>query len=414
MGKALSKRTIAITVLGTTLEWTEFVYYGYISTIIAALFFPNQSKDFALLATFSVFAMSFLAKPIGSMIFGHFGDKWGRKPALIASMILMGVATVGIGVLPTYNSIGILAPFLLAILRIVQGIAVGGEYHGAAVFLIEKSSKEKKLWAGSIVTFAAACGVLLGTFAAFIISQPAMPVWAWRAPFILSGASCILVFYLRGNLTETKEFLHTKENKQIVNIPLLSVVDNNYWSLLYTAAISATVGTFFYVNNLYYMNYLSGIGISSNLSYTVTMLGQIIVALIILTFALARKLNYLRLFKLGVIGVVFASPMMFVLAHLDLIGLIFSCLIYGIVGGIISGPFMRITFELFPTNVRYTGMSVAWNIGAALFSGTSMSIAQWLHMRFALSFLPGLYASIIACSTLVIAHIYEARSKQHA
>ncbi|HRE30845.1 MAG TPA: MFS transporter, partial [Candidatus Berkiella sp.] len=190
---------IGIISLGTLLEWAEYTFYGYMALTLSSLFFPSSNPKVALIKTFGIFSAGYIMRPLGAIIFGAMGDNLGRKPALMSSLLLMGFATFTIGCLPTYATIGIGAPLLLLLMRLLQGLAISGEYNGAGIFLVEKSSSNPCL-AGSWVSASAAAGMVVGGVAALLVNHPLAPLWAWRVPFLLGGLSCFLGLMCRNRL----------------------------------------------------------------------------------------------------------------------------------------------------------------------------------------------------------------------
>lgn len=174
-----SRQRVIVASMGTFLEWAEFTYYAYIAAEIANLFFPSLDKRAGLLASLTVFALGYLMRPAGAIYFGYIGDKFGRRSALQSSILLMGLASMAIGLLPTYSQIGLLAPLLLTLFRCLQGFAVSGEFNGSAIYLIEHANN-KPCRAGSWTGLAAALGMMFGSLMAIIISLPLMPSWSWR------------------------------------------------------------------------------------------------------------------------------------------------------------------------------------------------------------------------------------------
>jgi MFS transporter, MHS family, proline/betaine transporter len=185
-------KLIFVSVIGTFLEWTEYCLYGYLAAKISVLFFPQFDARVGLLATFGIFAAGYFARPLGGILFGHIGDTRGRKQALMVSMALMGVATVSIGLLPTYAEWGLFAPLLLLLCRILQGLAVSGEFNGAAIFLIEHAQPGYKNRAGSWVGAAAAAGMVFGALLVALVSYDGLPTWVWRIPFLIGALSCFV------------------------------------------------------------------------------------------------------------------------------------------------------------------------------------------------------------------------------
>jgi len=235
--------------LGTLLEWAEYTFYGYLAITLSTLFFPESNFHVSILKAFGVFAAGYLMRPIGAIIFGHIGDRFGRKPALVGSLCLMGIATMGIGCLPTYATMGVIAPLLLLVLRMLQGIAVSGEHHGAGIFLIE-TSKHSPCLTSSWVSTSAALGMVVGGIAAFLVSQPFAPFWAWRIPFLLGGTSCFIGLWLRMRISPT---LLPSSSR---TLPLLEVLQNHKKSLLLTGAMAAFTGVYVYIGNIYIVVFL--------------------------------------------------------------------------------------------------------------------------------------------------------------
>lgn len=186
---------VAILSLGTALEWAEYTFYGYMAFTLSSLFFPQDIPHIGILKTFGVFAVGYIMRPLGAVLFGYIGDRIGRKQALMASICLMGISTFGIGSLPTYTTLGPLSAWLLLAFRLLQGLSVAGEYSGAWIYSIE-SAKKRPALAGSWISASAAAGMVIGGIAAFCISLPNVPSSAWRIPFLLGGISCFAGLWL--------------------------------------------------------------------------------------------------------------------------------------------------------------------------------------------------------------------------
>ena len=308
-----AKQFIGILSLGTVLEWAEFTFYGYMAIMLSALFFPEQHPHLALLKTYGIFAVGFIMRPLGAIIFGHVGDRFGRKPALVGSIALMGLATLGIGCLPTYGALGTLAPMLLLIFRMLQGLAISGEYNGAGIFLVEQSKDHYPCLAGSWISASAAFGMVLGGLAAFGVSYPGMPDWAWRVPFLFGGVSCLLGFWLRQKILEsTAVFIpHTKETKP--KMPLTAVLQENRASLLLTGAIAAFTGVFVYINNVYIVAYLHhSIGLPAHHASLFAIFGETLVALLIPCMGLLADVTCpYRQYRWGLLEPYYYAPLSF-------------------------------------------------------------------------------------------------------
>ena len=250
------KSIIFIANVGTLLEWAEFTFYAYIADHIAKLFFPQIDPQAGMVATFSVFAIGYLMRPLGAVIFGHMGDKLGRRIALQRSISLMGISSLGLGLLPTYAIAGVYAPILLLLCRCAQGIAVAGEYNGSAIFLIEHAKRRPYL-AGSWTGWTAAVGMMSGGLAAALISLPGMPSWAWRIPFLLGAVMCVCGFYLRHRTQETPDFLLLMRREKISKWPFMEAITRHRGHLILTAALAAALGIYIYLGNVYYVTFLA-------------------------------------------------------------------------------------------------------------------------------------------------------------
>ena len=402
---------VSIISLGTLLEWAEYTFYGYMAVSLSGLFFPESNPDIAILKTYGIFAAGYFMRPIGAIIFGHIGDTYGRKRALMLSLFLMGAATVAIGCLPTYQQIGYLAPIILLLMRMLQGIAISGEYNGAGIFLVEKSANQYPCLAGSWVSASAAGGMVLGGIAAFITSLPSSAPWVWRVPFLLGGLSCFLGFWLRKRVVDTSPI--TKQSA----IPFFEVFKKPK-SLLIVAAIAAFTGIFVYVGNIYIVVFLKQQAhLPTHHATFFAIFGEVIVALLIPIMAyLADKTDAYRQYRWGLLLVALGSPFIFLLSATGNYGLIaLAMLIFGVLDAIVCGPMVKILFDQFPSNMRYTGVSFAWSVSAAIFGGTAPMTAQWLSTQYNWILGPSFYVSIVALTTFLIftlTHVKPVKIKQ--
>ncbi len=397
----------AILSLGTLIEWAEYTFYGYMAITLSSLFFPESSPGIGILKTYGIFAIGYILRPVGAIFFGHIGDSFGRKPALMGSLFLMGAATFGIGCLPTYATIGALAPLLLLILRMFQGIAVSGEYNGAAIFLIEKTGSKHPTLAGSWIGAAAAGGMVLGGLAAFCTTLPAAPVWAWRIPFMLGGLACLIGMVLRRTVSESPLLL---EKIKRTEIPFIAIWKNHKKSLLITASIAAFTGVFVYIGNIYMMAFLKQeAGLSTHLASFFAIFGEVIVMVLIPLMAVVADLtNPYRQYLLGLALVAIGAPLIFILSATGYYPFIFVAMIlYGITNGIVCAPMMKILYDLFPPEIRYTGISFAYSVSVAIFGGSAPMVAQYLSLTYQAPLIPSLYVSVIALITFFICFIFR-------
>lgn len=398
-------KIILVSSIGTLIEWAEYAFYGYMAVQMAKLFFPHEDPRIGMLSALGVFAAGFIMRPLGAIVLGHIADKNGRKKALLYSMILMGLATFGIGILPTYQSIGLLAPLLLLICRLLQGFAVSSEALGAAVFLIEHDNKNPIL-AGSWPGLAAALGATFGGLAAIWVAHSELN-WAWRVPFIAGAVSCFIGLYLRQKIAESPLFLEIYTHKKIIKMPLFSLLKGYGSSLLKCAVMGILVATIVYVCNLYYSTYLITISkMPQGNALIVTTIGELLVVLFFPLGALfAARWGVQYAIRLGLILFIFFAPGIFMLAktgnfYLALTGQF----IYAVLDALITAPMFKWLYDLFPTNIRVTGITVSWNVAVALLGGTSPLIVQHLVNAWNWDTAPGFYISV--CSLIVLLCTY--------
>ena len=397
-----NKKRIIIATTGTFLEWTEFTYYAYIAGEIGRLFFGSLDKSLALVATFGIFAIGYLFRPIGAFFFGFIGDKYGRSLALRASIMLMGISSILIGCLPTYQSIGALAPILLLIFRSLQGFAVSGEFNGSAVYLIEHETNKPCL-AGSWTGFAAALGMMVGSFLATIIYLPNMPSWSWRVPFLLGAVSCICAMYFRQSLSETPEYLQMRKYK--ITNPVYSLFKGYITELFKAAFLVAALGVFIYIMNLYYATHLSlNTSLSTIQTKIVVTFGQALVVLFMPLIALfADRTDEKKIMRLGLKGMFIAAPLAYLIPYSQSFTLILLCqFTYAICNALVGVPIFKILNDLFPVNVRYSGTSIAWNISIAIFAGTAPLVANYLQMLTKYPPIPAFYIWLFAGMALFV------------
>lgn len=396
-------RTIFICALGTFLEWTEYSIYGYLAAKISALFFPQIDPRVALLATYGVFAAGFFARPIGGIVFGHIGDRYGRKHALTFSMALMGIATFSMGILPTYSQLGLLAPALLLLCRILQGLAVSGEFNGAAIFLIEHAQQQYKNTAGSWVGSAAAAGMLCGALMVSIVTTEGLPQWMWRVPFWIGSLSCIIGIYLRRKLNESPEFLQFSNGR--LRAPLLTTFKIGKKAMIQTAAIAAFVGINVYVCNIYFSTFLiTNLKLSSHQALMIAAFGQGCVAILIPIFGkIADKYQCGRaLILLGLFGAAVSAPLIFILTkYYSIALLLLAQFIYALFNGMSSGHLFNYLNALFPTQRRYTGITVSWSLSVALFGGTAPMISQYIVGTLNWQYGPAIYVALSAFTAIL-------------
>ncbi|MFH5821356.1 MFS transporter [Georgenia sp. AZ-5] len=421
-------RIIIASLVGTSIEFYDFYVYATAAiSVFPLLFFPATDAGGALLASLATFGVAFVARPVGSIIFGHYGDRLGRKVTLLGSLLVMGIATVLIGLLPTYAQIGLWAPTMLAILRFCQGLGLGGEWSGAALLATETAEKGKRaraaMWPqlGAPIGFLFANGffLLLTIWMGHDSTDPqhdgAFLTWGWRIPFLASAVIVALGLYVRIKLEETPVFARAVARGEKVKTPLKTVVKTSWRQLIQGTFIMLATYTLFYLFTTWILSY--AIGAEANgmlgIGYRDFLVLQLIAILFFAAFtpvsgALADKYGRKPFLivvtaAIAVFGFTFnfflAPEVMGTGADANL-GLMLVFLIIGmILMGLTFGVQSAILPELFPTNVRYTGSAVAYNFSSILGAAVAPFIAAWLVQNHGVAWV-GVYLASMAVLTL--------------
>jgi len=365
-------KNFAAAFMGTALEFYDFALFGLLAPVFSKLFFPKEDPVAALIASYCIFAAGFLIRPLGGVVFGYIGDTFGRKKAMVISIIAMMIPTSLIGFLPTYGQIGILAPLALAFCRLLQGLCAGGEFSGAAIFVIEHAHNNRKYFSGSLVTASSVVGMLAASSMASLCALETMPAWGWRVPFLLSIPIGLLGFYIRKNTQETEAFKNAQKNKRNETPSLASLFKNNLTSLLITFGIGSFIGVVYYVPFVFmghYYTLVTSLSISTTLS--VITLGLVVYMLCIcLAGYLADKVGPQKVMLLTVFAtVILAYPAFWLIrsGHFSLI--IQGELILSILAGMFVGPANGLTASLFDVKGRCRGVSFSLSLGISLFGG---------------------------------------------
>ncbi len=388
--------------IGTAIEYYDFyIYATAVALVIGPIFFPPDDAAVQSLNAFVTFGIAFIARPIGSIIFGHFGDRIGRKTVLVVSLLLMGISTTLIGLLPSYAQIGIVAPILLCLLRFFQGLGLGGEWGGAALLATEYAPKNKRAWYGMFpqlgpsVGFLAASGIfyILSVF----LSDDAFKAWGWRIPFILSAVLVFVGLYVRLNLAETPIFKAALHKKNIISTPFLDVLKHHSKSLVLGSLSMVVCYALFYIATVFtlshsvnQLNFLRSdilpllcgaiifMAVATPISaYLCDIYGRKPILIMSGTAAFLSGFTMEPLLSLGLTGI-----FIFLSLELFLMGMTFA-------------PMGALLPELFPTNVRYSGASTAYNLGGIIGASCAPFVAQKLFNAGGLSYV-GLYISTAA------------------
>ncbi|HCL4925534.1 TPA: MHS family MFS transporter [Salmonella enterica] len=410
-------KVVIASLIGTAIEFFDFYIYATAAVIVFPLiFFPQGDPTAATLQSLATFAIAFVARPIGSALFGHFGDRVGRKVTLVASLLTMGISTVIIGLLPGYATIGIFAPLLLALARFGQGLGLGGEWGGewggAALLATENAPPRKRALYGSFPQLGAPIGFFFanGTFLllSWLLTDEQFMSWGWRVPFIFSAVLVIIGLYVRVSLHETPVFAKVAAAKKQVKIPLGTLLTKHVRVTVLGTFIMLATYTLFYIMTVYSMTYSTaaapvGLGLPRNeilwmLMMAVIGFGVMVPIAGLLADAFGRRKSMVIITTLIILFALFAfTPLLgsgnpalvfvFLLLGLSLMGLTF-------------GPMGALLPELFPTEVRYTGASFSYNVSSILGASVAPYIAAWLQSHYGLAAV-GVYLASMAALTLI-------------
>jgi len=401
---------VLASVIGNGLEWYDYMIYGFFAALVAGAFFPSSDALAAQMAVFGAFAISFIVRPIAGVAFGIYADKVGRKPALTIMIMLMAVATIGIGVTPSYAAIGVAAPIIIVLARILQGISVGGEFASATAMLTEFAPRGKRMLFGSFQmcsqAFATLLAAVVGVALATSLSDDALAGWGWRIPFLLGGVIAPIGLYIRTKVDESPAFAEMKATDHVSKAPLREVFSNHMGGVVAGIGL-VVIGT---TSNYVWFIYLT-VFVEHELSIpfaTILLSDAVAGGLLFLWCPIAGRLadayGGARIFIGGVIGFAgLAVPLMsYVIAEPSFERLLTVQVIMTVPIAMIWGPTPGLFAGLFPTEVRTTGMSVAYNTGVLLFGGLAPFYLTVLQRWVDTPLLPALYIVAAGLVSLVL------------
>lgn len=380
-------RVAVASFIGTTVEFYDFLIYGTAAALVfPKLFFPQASPAAGILLSFATFGVGFIARPLGGIVFGHFGDRIGRKRMLVYSLVGMGVSTVPIGLLPSYAQIGLAAPVLLTVLRLCQGFAVGGEWGGATLMAVEHASADRRGFYGAFPQMGAPAGTASATLAFFLASQ--LPdaqflAWGWRLPFLFSAALIVIGLVIRLKLTESPEFAAVVQNSAVRRMPIVEAFRRHWRQIVLVAGAYLSQGVFAYICVAYLVSYATT---AAGIDRTAALFGVFVAALVAVAAypafgAWSDVVGRKRLFLVGV--ALMAASVFPVFALIDT----GSALLFGValvlVFGLAMAPAAGVTGALFSlafdADVRYSGVSIGYTLSQVLGSAFAPTIAAALY-----------------------------------
>ncbi|WP_322059544.1 MFS transporter [Paraburkholderia sp. J63] len=414
-------RAAAAAFIGTMIEWYDFYIYATAAALVfGELYFPSEDRFVSTMASFATFAVGFFARPLGGVIFGHLGDRIGRKKALMTTLMMMGVATVCVGLLPSYSKVGLLAPALLVLLRIVQGVAVGGEWGGAVLMAGEHAPAGRRTFFASFAQLGSPAGLILSLLAfrsVTSLDKADFLSWGWRLPFLVSAVLLVVGIMIRLGVNESPEFEKLKVQRRTVKLPVAEVL-HSAWGLVLLCIGANTIG----IAGVYFTNTFMIAYTTQYVGITRSLILDCLFAVAIIQFLaqpiaawLAERMGGARFLKCAAIAAMLSPYPMFVLVQRGqvvpmVIGIAIAvvCMasFYSVIAGFVSG--------VFPTRVRYSAISLSYQVCGAVAGGLTPLVGTWLAHRYAGQWWPlaVFYTCLAAVSLLCIVGLDARRASQ--
>lgn len=408
------RRTIIAGIVGNVMEWYDFAVYGYFAVIIGQHFFPSDDPTTSVIAAFGAFAAGFLMRPFGGLVFGHIGDKYGRKRALTLSVILMAVPTFLIGVLPGHAQIGVAAPVLLVALRMLQGLSVGGEYTTSITFLVERGDQSKRGFMGSWSIFGAVAGILMGSAvgAALAASMPAETLadWGWRLPFLFGLAIGFTGFYIRRHMAEEPP----TEAAEAKTSPVILAFRDEWRAMLQIAGFNVVNAVGFYMIFVYAVTWLHQTAhVSTARALDINTASMVVLLVMIpLMGRLSDRVGRKPMLLTAVTGLLtLIYPLMWLMHHDQTAMILSGQLGFAVLIGLIFGAYPAAMVEMVPRRVRVSAMSIGYNLCLGLIGGTTPMVATYLIARTHVDLAPAFYFMAAALISLLV--IWKMKETYH-
>ncbi|MDV2117070.1 MFS transporter [Alcaligenes faecalis] len=418
--RASAKRVLLASLTGSSIEWFDYFLYGTTAALVFnKLFFPTFDPVVGLMLAYLSFALTFFIRPLGGLIFAHIGDRIGRKKTLVITLSMMGGATVLIGLLPGYDTIGVWAPILLVLLRLIQGLGIGGEWGGALLLAYEYAAPNRRGLFGSVPQMGVTIGMLLATLAMTLMSllpDEQFMSWGWRIPFLASAGLVFLGLWVRNGIDETPDFQKAKQEGQVAKMPLVETLRDHWREVLIAIGAKIVETAPFYLFSTFVVSYAT----SSTLQYErFDVLNAVTVATLVTTFCiplmglLSDYIGRVKVFIAGAVAMaLFAVPYFLLLDQRSTTSLMIATVVaLGLIWAPITAVLGTMFSEIFATRVRYTGITLGYQIGAALAGGTAPLIATWLMSRYDGSWVP-VAVYIIVAALISIAAVSAVRIRK--
>lgn len=385
-----NKKVLIASLTGSAIEWFDYFLYGTAAALVFnKIFFPMVDPVIGLILSYLSFSLTFFIRPIGGVLFAHIGDRIGRKKTLVLTLSLMGGATVMIGLLPTYEMIGLWAPALLILMRIIQGMGIGGEWGGALLLAYEYAPEKRKGFFGSIPQAGVTIGMLMATFIVSLMtlfSEEDFLSWGWRIPFLLSSVLVLLGLWIRKDIDETPDFQRVKASGQVAKAPLRDTLKHHWREVLIAAGLKVVETAPFYIFSTFVVSYAtSTLTYQKSQALEAVTLGALVATIMIpLMGLLSDKVGRQRMYAISVFVLgLFIVPWFMLLNTGTTWGIVLATVIaFGVLWAPVTAVLGTLCSEIFSANVRYTGITLGYQLGAALAGGTAPLIATGLLAKY--------------------------------
>ena len=415
-----NKKVLIASLTGSAIEWFDYFLYGTAAALVFnKIFFPMVDPVIGLILSYLSFSLTFFIRPIGGVLFAHIGDRIGRKKTLVLTLSLMGGATVMIGLLPTYEMIGLWAPVLLILMRIIQGMGIGGEWGGALLLAYEYAPEKRKGFFGSIPQAGVTIGMLMATFIVSLMtlfSEADFLSWGWRIPFLLSSVLVLLGLWIRKDIDETPDFQKVKASGQVAKAPLRDTLKHHWREVLIAAGLKVVETAPFYIFSTFVVSYAtSTLTYQKSQALEAVTLGALVATIMIpLMGLLSDKVGRQRMYAISVFVLgLFIVPWFMLLNTGNTWGIVLATVIaFGVLWAPVTAVLGTLCSEIFSANVRYTGITLGYQLGAALAGGTAPLIATGLLAKYDGDWVPVAWYLAVTVTISLIAIFCASRVKR--